>query len=138
MVIKLKIFWTSLVWLVREPTHVTNVGSGISRTLIDLDGTKQPHFVHKNHVAPPPDSTCHHYINYIELNLRIPFQKSITKKVWHYNRANTRAIYDSCNNFDWRSAFNNKSLDEAVEIFDSTILNIARNFIPNEMKTVKA
>ena len=86
---------------------------------------------------PPPDSTCHHHINHVELNLRIPFQKSITKTVWHYGRANTRALYNSCNDFDWRAAFNNKSLDEVVELFDSTILNIARNFIRNEIKTCK-
>ena len=94
--------------------------------------------IFKNHVDPPPDSTCHHYINHIELSLRIPYQKSISKRVWHYGRANVRALYESCNAFDWRRAFDGKSIDESVELFDSTVLNIARNFIPNEIKTTKA
>ena len=31
--------------IVKEPTHFSNVGSGFSRTLIDLVGTNQPHFI---------------------------------------------------------------------------------------------
>ena len=102
--------------IVKEPTHFTNVGSGHSRTLIDLVSTNQPNFIFKSRVDPPPDSTCKHHINHIELGLRIPIQKHITKQIWHYGRADSKALYNSCKLFDWKRALSGISIDEAVEL----------------------
>ena len=54
------------------------------------------------------------------------------RKVWHYKDANTELFKRAINEFDWKRAFLNPNVNEKLDIFNSTILNILSNFIPPE------
>ena len=51
---------------------------------------------------------------------------------WHYKDANTELIRRAINEFNWQRAFLNTNVNEKVDIFNSTILNILSNLIPHE------
>ena len=52
--------------------------------------------------------------------------------VWRYKDGNTELIRRAVNEFNWQRAFLNNNVNEKVDIFNSTILNILSNFIPQE------
>ena len=45
---------------------------------------------------------------------------------------NTELIRHAIDHFNWEKAFLNKNAKEKVNIFEQTVLNILRNFIPHE------
>ena len=55
------------------------------------------------------------------------------REVWHYKDANTELIRRAINEFNWQRAFLNTNVNEKVDIFNSTILNILSNLIPHEV-----
>ena len=57
------------------------------------------------------------------------------REVWHYKDANTELIRRAINGFHGTRAFSNTSVNEKVNIFNSTIFNILSNFIPHEILT---
>jgi len=87
-----------------------------------------------NEIHPPLHPTCHHYINFIKLNLKNPLPNPQKRFVWHFNRANEKAIYDSSKRFDWRQQLDDLSAKDSVNYFDEKLLNICKNFIPLEDK----
>ena len=119
--------------MVDQPTYY-NPGNPNSRTLVDIFATNQPSLVIANEVHPSLHETCHHHINFVKLNLKNPLPRPSKRFVWHYGRGNNIAIYDSCKQFNWRQALNLLSADKAVDFFDDTLMNIAKNFIPSEDK----
>ena len=46
--------------------------------------------------------------------------------------ANTELIRQAINEFNWQRSFLNTNVNEKVDIFNSAILNIFSNFIPQE------
>ena len=120
--------------LVDQPTYY-NPGNPNSRTLVDIVVTNQPSLVIANEVHPSLHETCHHHLNFVKINLNTPVPASFKRFIWHYGRANEKAVYNSCKQFNWRQALNQLSANQAVDFFDNTLLNIAKNFIPSEEKT---
>ena len=57
------------------------------------------------------------------------------QEVWHYKLANSDCIQRAIKNFDWEKAFLNVDVNKKVLLFNETILNIIRNFIPHEIVT---
>ena len=57
------------------------------------------------------------------------------REVWHYIDANIELIRRAINGFNWTRAFSNVSVNEKVNIFNNTILNILCNFIPHGILT---
>ena len=122
--------------MVDQPTYY-NPRNPNSKTLVDLFAINHPELVMANEVHPPLHPTCHHYINFVKLNLKNPVPKPSKRFVWHYNRANEKGIYDSCKGFDWRSSIASRPAEEANEFFDETLINICKNYIPHEDKTIR-
>ena len=54
--------------------------------------------------------------------------------VWYYQDANNDLIQCSISQFNWERAFSNKGVNKQISIFNETILNIMKNFIPHETK----
>ena len=50
----------------------------------------------------------------------------------HNKLANSDCIYRAIANFDWEKAFHNVDVNKQVMLFNETVLNIIRNFIPHE------
>ena len=71
-------------------------------------------------------------IIYATLSLKICFPPSYRREVCHYNRAQGDLIQKSIAHFDWDRAFTNLCVNDQVELFEDTLLNIFRNFIPQE------
>ena len=55
--------------------------------------------------------------------------------MWHYSRADSEAMVKSAiEHVDWVRELSPLSPDEQVDFFNETIMNIAKNFIPNNEK----
>ena len=67
------------------------------------------------------------------MNLEVVYPPPYVQKFWHYKDANTELISRAINEFNWQRAFLNTNVNEKVDIFNSTILNILSNFIPHEL-----
>ena len=111
--------------IIKEPTHILDN----SRSCIDLIFTSQLCCTcfFTRALSPP------NYIRkvWFKDNLSaaiwedgVAFQ---TWKLWSYQRA--------IDIFDWESALNYIDANDQVSVFNSTILNIVSNFIPNETIT---
>ena len=80
-------------------------------------------------VHPSLHSNCYHQIIFAKFNLEIVYLPPYVREVWHYKDANTELIRRAINEFNWQRAFLNTNVNEKVDIFNSTILNIFSNFI---------
>ena len=78
---------------------------------------------------------CHHQIIFCKLNLKIYYPPPYERLVWNYKKANTGLIYRAINEFDWENSFLHKNIDEQLKIFNVTIMNIFKNFIPDKVIT---
>ena len=121
-----------LTQMVDQPTYF----GPKSNTLVDLFATNQPNLVIANEIHPSPDDRCHHQINFAKLNLKCTVPDPIKRFIWHYSRADVESLRKACFQFDWEIHLNSlANPEDQVVFFDETILNIATNFIPGEVKT---
>ena len=79
---------------------------------------------------------CHHNIIYGKINITVPLPPTYVREVWEYRKSNIENIKKSISNFDCNKAFENLSVDEKVEPWNKTLLNIFRNCIPNQKVNV--
>ena len=112
--------------LIQEPTHILNSSS----SCIDLIFTSQPNLVLESavHSSLHPSSSGRlwkiSFVYFVSTTLR--------KNCWFYKKANLELIGRAINEFYWRRALSNVSVDEKVRYFTETLLNIIHNFIPHE------
>ena len=114
--------------VIKEPTHILHNSS----SCIDLIFASQPNLIIESGVHPSLHPNCHHQLIYAKFNLQIYYPPQYYRAVWHYNDANTELIRRAVDQFNWQKAFLNKNVNEKGNIFNETILNILRNFIPHE------
>ena len=69
---------------------------------------------------------------YAKFNLKIYYPPQYHREIRQYNDANTELIRHAADQFNWQKPFLNKNVNEKVNIFNETILNILTNFIPHE------
>ena len=81
----------------------------------------RPNLIIESGVYPSLHPNCHHQQYYREL--------------WHYKDADIELIRRATDGFNWQKAFSNKNVNEKVNTFNKTILNILSNFIPHETIT---
>ena len=116
--------------IIHEPT---NFETNKNPSCIDLVFCDQPNLVMESGVRPSLDSFCKHQIIYCKLDLKIPMAPSFHRKLWHYKRANEVLIKRSVCDFNWQNhLLSNHDTNWQINFFNSTILNIMSNFIPNE------
>ena len=125
----------NLTQTVNKPTNIT------SRTkhCIDLVATDQPNLILSNDIFPSLHTNCSHQINLVKLNLKCPPAPPYKRLVYHYARANATCFRDSLTQIDWPEQLGLfDDPQEQVTFLDQTLLNVAKNFIPNEEKVFKA
>ena len=115
--------------VINEPT---NFQPNSNPSCIDLIFTNQPNLIFESGVHPSLSTRCHHQIIYAKISFEIYLPPSYTREVWHYKYAQTNLIHQSIVNFDWKGALTNLSINDQVELFNTTLFNIFRNFIPHE------
>ena len=62
--------------------------------------------------------------NFSKSNLEVVYTSPYVREVWHYKNAINELIRHAINEFNWQKAFLNINVNEKVDIFYSTILNI--------------
>ena len=117
--------------IIKEPRHIL----GNSRSCIDLIFTSQPNMVIDSGVHASLHANCQHQIIYAKFDLKIIYPPPFEKTVWHLKHANSDHIKRAIDIFDWESALNYIDANDQVSVFNSPILNIISNFIPNETIT---
>ena len=115
--------------IINEPTHISNTSS----SCIDPIFTSQPNLITDSGVHSSLHPNCHHQIVFAKLNLHIVYPPPYVHEIWHYREANTGLIRRAIKEVNWERAFLNTSVNEKVDIFNRTILNILSNFIPHEI-----
>ena len=120
-----------LLQIIKEPTHILDN----SRSCIDLIFTSQPNMVIDSGVHASLHSNCHHQIIHAKFDLKIFYPPPYERTVGHFKHANSDHIKRAIDIFDWESALNYIDANDQVSVFNSTILNIVSNFIPNETIT---
>ena len=68
---------------------------------IDLIFCDQPNIIVGSGVRPSLEPFYKHQIIYCNINFNMPSDLSYMRKVWHYNRANTRLIRRTISEFPW-------------------------------------
>ena len=76
-------------------------------------------------------SNGHHQIIYAKFDLKTIYPPPYERTVWHFKHANSYHIKRAIDPFDWESALHYIDVNDQVSVFNSTILNIVSNFIPN-------
>ena len=117
-----------LYQVIKEPTHTLDTSS----LYIDLIFTSQTNLIIESGVHSSLHSHCHHQIIFAKFNLQVIYPPPYVWDVWRYKDGNTELIRRAVNEFNWQRAFLNNNVNEKVDIFNSTILNILSNFIPQE------
>ena len=115
--------------LISEPAHVLENSS----SSIDLNFTNQSNLIMDAGVHHSLHSKCHHQVIYAELNLQIEYPPPYTREIWDYGKAQFDQINKAIENFDWNKLFSGQDIHDQVNLFNTTILNIFRNFIPNKV-----
>ena len=115
--------------IIKEPTHISNT----SLSCVNLIFTSQPNLITDSGVHSTLHSHCQHQIVFAKFDLHIVYPPSYLHEISHYREANTRPIRRAIKGFNWERAFLNTSVNEKVDIFNITILNILSNFIPHEI-----
>ena len=78
-------------------------------------------------------SKCHHQVIYAKLNLQIEYAPPYTREICDYGKSQFDLINKAIENFDWNKLFSGQDIHNQVNLFNTTILNIFRNFIPNKV-----
>ena len=78
---------------------------------------------------------CHHQIIYAKFNLKIYYPPPYEREIWHYQKANTENTRKAIDQSPWAMRFTNIIVNEKVNLFNKTIKNIIRNYIPHETIT---
>lgn len=115
--------------LIQEPT---NFEPNKTPSCIDLIFTSQPNLVIESGVHPSLSRSCHHQMIYAKISFKIHHPPSYKRKVWHYKHARVDLIKRSIESFDWKGNFLNLNVNDQVEFFNNTLINIFNNFIPHE------
>ena len=111
--------------VIKEPTHILDTSS----SCIDLIFTSQPNLIIESRVQSSLLSNCHHQIIFAKFDLEVVYPPPYAREVWQYKDAITKLIRRAITEFNWDWAFLNTIVNEKVDIFNSTILNILSNII---------
>ena len=94
--------------------------------------TSQPNLVMKSRIHLSLHSNWQHQIVFARFNLSVFYPPPYERTVWYYERANTKLFRRAIDQFDWLRILSNVNVDEKVNFFTKTLLNIIQNFIPHE------
>ena len=115
--------------MIKEPAHILNTSS----SCIDLIFAYQPNLITDSSVHSSLHPNCHYQIFLTKFTLHIVYPPPYLQEIWHLREAKTGLIRRATKEYNWERAFSNTSVNEKVDIFNRTILNILSTFIPHEI-----
>ena len=85
----------------------------------------------------------HHYTQIViiklftlALILIFPIPPPYQQLIWDYKKADSRNIRRAVDLVNWGRLFDQKDINAKVVAFNKTILNVFRNYVPNEYITI--
>ena len=117
--------------LIDEPTHIRKNSS----SCIDLIFANQPNLIVNKGTHPSLHENCQHQITFAKATLRVEYPPPYKRHVWNYAKANVNGINKAISQFNWQGSFTSLPINEQVNLFNSTLMNIFSNFIPNKTVT---
>ena len=102
---------------------------------IDLIFANQPNLIVNKGTHPSLHENCQHQITFAKATLRVEYPPPYKRHVWNYAKANVNGINKAISQFNWQGSFTNLPINEQVNLFNSTLMNIFSNFIPNKTVT---
>ena len=117
-----------LTQLISDPTHILPNSS----SCIDLIFCNQTNIVTNCGVLPSLHPNCHHQITFANLNFNVCIPPPYERLIWHYNKSDIESIKKALDLVNWDFLFQNVGVNEQVDIFNITLLNIFKNYTPNE------
>ena len=69
------------------------------------------------------------------MNIKCPPPPTHKRHIWHYSRAKIDSMQKASYDYFWDQNLSNLHPVEQVDHFNEVIINISKNFIPNELKT---
>ena len=103
---------------------------------IDLTFTVQPSLIVDCGIHPSLHLNCHHQIVYCKLDLKIVYPPPYQRCAWDFKRANIDSIRKAIKMIDWHFMLLNKNVHKQVSTFNTTLMDIFSNYIPNIYITV--
>ena len=73
-------------------------------------------------VCPSPDNFYKHQMTFCNLNLHIPPPPVYSRKIWHYNRANSNEMTRAVTDFPWINHLRNLDPSQHYNIFNFKLL----------------
>ena len=117
---------------INEPTRYTPD----SESILDQFFSNIPDSVKDTHVLPPV-SVNDHCTAAIKLHFQVMPRKSYQRHIWQYNLADFNVFRQSLFDADWDRCFETDDIDVAAQTWTDTLLNIAKECIPNKIVTIR-
>ena len=118
--------------VIKELTYILDT----SRSCIDLIFTSQPNMVIDYSVHASLHLSCHHQIIYAKFDLKIFYLPPYGRTVLHFKHASSyHHIKRAIDTFDCEYTLNYLEANDQISDFNSAIINIVTNFVPNETIT---
>ena len=95
-------------------------------------------FIRYYGIEPSIFEECIHSITQGSPDFNVPLPLPYYREIWDYKNAYTESIQKAISNLDWSKAFRNKNANENCKLLTDTLMNIFRNYIPNEIKSSTA
>lgn len=115
-----------------EPTRITPT----TETCLDQIITSCPNIVNSVHVKPPISTNDHCTVGAM-FNFIIKYDAAFERHVWKYDNGDYQGMRNLVATTNWDDCLDVDSVDEACQRWIDKVLNIARQFIPNCMATIR-
>ena len=79
---------------------------------------------------------CHHDIVRSSFNLNTYYPPQYQRLIWDYEKADAKIIRKALDSVYWERLFNNKNINAQVIALNDAILNVFRNYVPNDKDPV--
>ena len=87
-------------------------------------------------IEPAILEECHHSITYDTPDVNVPLRPPYFREIWDYKNAYSESTQKMISNFDWSKAYRNKDANQNSKLFTDTLMNLFRNYIPNEITKI--
>ena len=119
--------------IIDEPTHLP---TDDIQTCIDLIITSNSNAITDHGVIPSLDEKCKHQISHAQVNFHLPPPPKYKRLLWDYKACNINYLKNEIRSLEWSRLFENKNVNDMVDIFNDTLLNIAKTHIPCKLVTI--
>jgi hypothetical protein len=85
----------------------------------------------------PPVSDNDHHTVYAILNFQVAKAKAYQRLMWDYSSADWLGLNEALDRVDWDECFATNDIDESCRWLSETLINLARQFVPNKMVMVR-